>query len=482
MSEVNYKEGTNAMNKKENILMDLFQKMGPNEIKFTIRFLLKNYKIGAAEAIIEYSLARAMCSNYFDNQDWYDNHALNACADILEIPKCENKDQFCVQIVEEFQELTPHEQIKFSMKFFQLMQRSSPDKSQKEISNEVFMKWEENLKSIISQYPYHKHVIEGLLMFGHYKMIKNFCKLTPGVPCKPMLAKPTKSINEIFTRFEGKKFTCEYKYDGLRGQFHYYRNKKTKEHTIQLFSRNLEDMTDIYLDLVEPLEKWAQASNLDSFIIDAEIMAFNSLLNRILSFQVLSTRARKAGTAKADKKNVEVCLFIFDVLYVNSETLLESTFSERRSKLDSMDWNVCKNSIRRAHYKNLDNLEDIQDYLEESIKEGCEGLMVKTLEKNATYHPSKRTFKWLKLKKDYISNNGLGDSFDLVIVGACWGEGKRTGKFGTFLVASYNDAMDTYESCCKVGTGFSDKMLDHLYEHFKTKVDIKMGYTRMLIL
>jgi DNA ligase-1 len=86
--------------------------------------------------------------------------------------------------------------------------------------------------------------------------------------------------------------------------------------------------------------------------------------------------------------------------------------------------------------------------------------MVKTLTTNATYEPSKRSFNWLKLKKDYINGEGdIGDSLDLVVVGADFGVGKRTGTFGSFLLACWNEDRERLETVCKVGTGFSDEAL-----------------------
>lgn len=82
-----------------------------------------------------------------------------------------------------------------------------------------------------------------------YEKLKDVCKMTLGIPCKPMLAKPTRGITDILTRFEGKRLTCEYKYDGLRGQVHYFDGK------IQIFSRNLENITEAYVDLVENIKK-----------------------------------------------------------------------------------------------------------------------------------------------------------------------------------------------------------------------------------
>jgi DNA ligase 1 len=97
---------------------------------------------------------------------------------------------------------------------------------------------------------------------------------------------------------------------------------------------------------------------------------------------------------------------------------------------------------------------------------GCEGLMIKTLDEDSTYEPCKRSFKWLKLKNDYM-DRGLGDTFDLVPIGAVMGSGKRVGTYGTYLMACFNPTTEKYETVTLVSTGFSDQNLKEFTEHLQ---------------
>ena len=117
----------------------------------------------------------------------------------------------------------------------------------------------------------------------------------------------------------------------------------------------------------------------------------------------------------------------------------------------------------------IKNNEQVLEVLENSINSGCEGLMLKDL--NSSYRAGTRGNNWLKLKREY--QNELGDSLDLVVIGAFFGKGRRTGRYGTLLLATYNDEEDYFASICKVGTGFSDENLDQLYQILSDKVTLK---------
>ncbi|TFK93465.1 ATP-dependent DNA ligase [Polyporus arcularius HHB13444] len=326
------------------------------------------------------------------------------------------------------------------------------------------------VKQVYSELPNYDLVIPALLNAGIDKL-REECKLTPGVPLKPMLAKPTKAIGEVLDKFEGKKFTCEYKYDGERAQVH-----KLEDGTIAVFSRNSEDMSKKYPDLMEQLPRCVKEGT-KTFVFDAEAVAIDKDSAKLLPFQELSRRKRK--DVKVEDIKVRVCLFAFDLLYLNGEPLLQKDLSERRELLQQhfqpvdLEFQFAKASDAHA-------TDEIQTFLEESVKDGCEGLMVKMLEGELShYEPSRRTVNWLKLKKDYLA--GVGDSLDLVVVGGYYGKGKRTNVYGAFLLACYDSDSEEYQTICKIGTGFSDEALQAHYETLKPlemqtpRGDIKVG-------
>lgn len=309
------------------------------------------------------------------------------------------------------------------------------------------------LSSVYSQLPVWNMIVPKLLEIGTIdERLSEACKLVPGVPISPMLAKPTKAISEVLERFAESEFTCEYKYDGERAQVH-----RLADGTVKIYSRNAEDLTPKYPDLVAVLpEKLKDEFKDASFIIDAEAVAYDVEKKRILPFQELQSRKRK----DVDKESVtvQVCVFAFDLLFFNGSSLLsESLANRRKTMMSAFDEREGVFMFAKGHDSR--DPEEILELLNASIKDGCEGLMVKALQgPNGTYEPANRSQNWLKVKKDYL--DGCGDTLDLVPIGGYLGRGKRTGTYGAFLLACYNPEGEEYQSICKIGTGFTDVDLE----------------------
>lgn len=130
-----------------------------------------------------------------------------------------------------------------------------------------------------------------------------------------------------------------------------------------------------------------------SYVLDCEAVAWDKDNEQILPFQVLQKRKRK--DVKNEDVSVLVCCFAFDLLYLNGQAITNLPLSERRRLLKENFRETTQ--FKYAVCMDSKNIEDLQVFLDESIKGNCEGLMVKTLDVEATYEPSKRSRNWLKV-------------------------------------------------------------------------------------
>ena len=275
-------------------------------------------------------------------------------------------------------------------------------------------------------------------------------------PIRPMLADRVKSEQEAIEKM-GNEFAAEYKLDGERVQLHIEGDK------VVLFSRSLENISSYYPDIIEKIPKTIQAENI---VLEAEAVAINENTGEFLPFQELMHRRRKYKIEKAVTQ-YPITVNLFDILYCNGKSCLELDYKSRRAKMEK----VVKEDdfVKHIPMTIVKNENDIEDFFENSINAGSEGLMLKMLDK--PYQAGSRGSHWLKLKREY--QNELGDSLDLVVIGGFFGKGRRTGNYGTLLLATYEEDEDTFTSICKVGTGFSDESLDQLYQILNPKVTIK---------
>ncbi|KAI5137312.1 DNA ligase 1 [Nematocida ausubeli] len=307
----------------------------------------------------------------------------------------------------------------------------------------------DDIKEAYSQLPSFDKIIRYVFSHG-LSAVSTTSLIRPGYPLRPMLAIPEKDPETVAARFKGE-YLVEHKYDGERVQAHFFDGK------VELFSRGLENTTERFNQLTEPLMK-ANKTGVP-FILDAEVVAYCRKTKKILSFQTLSNRKRKITESNADREESDIALFIFDLLFL--ENSLNKLPIQERKRILKESFSEAPGEIFIAEsYKFTEhNTERLNAIFADALAGGCEGIMVKSADAESTYEPSKRSQKWIKLKSDYIT--GLFETLDLLVIGGYTGKGKRTGVYGGFLLGCMNED-GIVQTITKIGTGFSEAVLEEL--------------------
>jgi DNA ligase 1 len=307
----------------------------------------------------------------------------------------------------------------------------------------------QKLKELIEE-KYNIHPDLGLICFKlKEKGLNglNEIQIKTGIPIRPTLAERLPNAKKIIEKLG--ECIIEQKYDGLRLQCH-----KNKEKVI-IFSRKQENMTEMFPELVQGIQNQINA---ETAIFEGEALAFNELKNKFYPFQITIQRKRKYGV-KEKAKEFPLTLFCFDLMYLNEKNLMNEPLNKRRKLLESI---IKKgNSIKLTDSIKTNNAKKLEEFFNESILKGLEGIIAKDL--NAKYLAGARKFSWIKLKKSY--QNELIDSMDLVIIGFFKGKGKRTQfGIGALLCAVFDSIENSFKSVAKIGTGLSEEQLMQLNE------------------
>ncbi|KAJ9502759.1 hypothetical protein H2202_001881 [Exophiala xenobiotica] len=467
-------KGHGSVEQKQRLVDRLLQDArGPEESRYIVRTLVQHLRIGAVKTTMLIALARA-----------------------FQLSRPEGAD-------------------------FPVREAAQLAKLKKEELAIVWSKAEEVVKTCFARRPNYNDLVPGLLEVGVSDELLLRCGLALHIPLRPMLGSITRDLSEMLTKLQGRDFSCEYKYDGQRAQVHCDERGK-----VSIFSRHLEVMTDKYPDLVALVPE-IRGDGVSSFILEGEVVAVDRNSGELRTFQTLTNRAKKdvdIGTIQID-----VCLFAFDLMFLNGEQLLDRPFRERRGLLRSM-------FVEKEHHftwvRSIDATSADSDVVLEFFKSAtdikCEGIMVKVLDnvlnpdlvgpdepehvpkdealtpapvtpskkgkKSArkshvekeqekekgtrrkallsTYEPDKRLDSWLKVKKDYATS---ADTIDLIPVAGWHGQGRKAKWWSPILLACRNPENGSLEVVTKCISGFTDKFYQANKEKYAEGGDNVLG-------
>ena len=308
-------------------------------------------------------------------------------------------------------------------------------------------------------------------------------EVTVGRPIRSQLAERLPNPEKVIEKMG--KVNVQRKLDGFRVQIHLQRTllrgvKATKQSyiggdrhadarddgvVVRLFSRNLEETTAMFPEIVEGAKTQIKAK---TAILDSESIGFNPTSGEFLPFQETTQRRRKYGIDEMAKK-IPLKAFAFDILYKDGTSLIDQPLASRLKTLEETIKDGDVLFVEKGEM--MDDPKKIQEMLDTSISEGLEGLVVKR--PDSKYEAGARNFNWVKLKRH--SSGELQDTIDVVVLGYIFGKGKRS-EFGAgaLLVGVYDESKDEFVTVSKIGTGLTDEEWREIHKRAdKIKLDKK---------
>ena len=285
-------------------------------------------------------------------------------------------------------------------------------------------------------------------------------RITVGIPIRPMLGERLPDAHAILDKMNGAA-AAEYKYDGLRVQAH------ISSKGVAMFSRRLENITDQFPDVQRLLETGVDGKEL---VLEGEAVPVDNSTGDLLPFQLISQRRGRKHELEKTILEIPVAMFAFDLLYADGVDYTGQPYPNRRAALERKIRSSDRLSLSKKRI--VKSAQELDDFMQQAIADGCEGLMIKSISAESIYKAGSRGWNWIKYKRDYKSE--MQDTVDLAVVGAFAGRGRRGGAYGALLLAAYDEENDMFRTVCKCGSGFTDNDLVKLPELLnKYKIDHK---------
>ncbi len=473
-------EGRRSQEKKLVLIAELLSLASPGDARFIVRTVLSDLRVGVAEGIMRDAIAKAYFADvYWKSTLFQKNGKKKRFETLLSTMKgktiiAEDKIMDALrsgdgEIIESFEKentiiVKDLEGIKKTSSFFQknigaeyvfVDDADIGNNLKKSIVNTV-----EEAYEIANDYG----IVAKLALDAGEKGLSGL-KMNVMRPIKVMLARKVETIAEAFS-VVGTPAALEYKYDGFRMQIH------KKGDDIRIYTRRLENVTDQFPDVVSYVRDGISAKEC---IVEGETVGLDTVTGNYLAFQKISKRIRRKYDIKKTASEIPVVVNLFDISYLDGKMLLKMPFLQRRSSLRSIVKEI-PNKLVVAKQKITDDVKVADKFYAESLSAGNEGLMFKNLE--APYKPGSRVGHMIKLKP-------IMETLDLVIVGAEWGKGKRSGWLSSFVLACRDEETGNFLTIGKMGTGIKEKsdtgvsfddmtkaLSDHILREKKNAVDI----------